>query len=531
MQKYKYWFLTILGSVVWSLTMVKSGLIYKYGMGFWGANGHDGVWHISLINSLSRGSLEMPIFAGEQIHNYHLGFDIFVALLVRLTGISSQLWYFQILPPIFAILIGYLIYKLTRSLWSVFFVYFGGSLGWIVSWIRNGTWGGESMFWSQQAISTLINPPFAMSLIFLLTGLILLRNKKYFWATIIFGLVGSIKIYAGIIGLTGLAIGGLRNPKLLLVFLGSSILSFLLFIPLNSNASNLLVFQPGWFLETMMGLSDRLNWPKFYSAMVNYKSGKNLPKEFLAYTVALLVFIVGNLGTRLIPLFRKFNIQKITWFDIFILQACLLGVFFPMLFLQAGTPWNTIQFFYYTQFFIALVAGISLSKINNKFISVLIIVLTIPTTINTMNNYLPARPPAMISTSELEALKFFHSLPSGVILTPVVNSEPYAEPPRPLYLYTSTAYVSAFSGHQVFLEDEINLDITGYPWRERRKEVEVFFNLTDISKAREFLNQNNIDYIYLPQISQIRPKLSDTQLGFQTIFENSQSAIWSRVGN
>jgi hypothetical protein len=56
--------------------MVKSGVYYGYGIGFWGPNGHDGVWHISLINSLSKGSLEMPIFAGEQIKNYHIGFEL-----------------------------------------------------------------------------------------------------------------------------------------------------------------------------------------------------------------------------------------------------------------------------------------------------------------------------------------------------------------------------------------------------------------------------------------------------------------------
>ncbi len=500
--------------------MFKSGLVYPYGMGFWGANGHDGIWHISLISSLSRGSLEMPIFAGSDIKNYHLGFDLLLAGLHVVTRIPVVNLYFQVIPPILAVLIGWLTFKLTKNNWSLFFVYFGGSFGWLVSLIRNGNLGGESMFWSQQAISTLINPPFAMSLIFLLFGLILLQNKKYFWATIIFGLVGSIKIYAGIIGLTGLAIGGLRNPKLFLVFLGSSILSCLLFIPLNSSASNLLVFQPGWFLETMMGLSDRLNWPRFYSAMTNYKLGKNLPKELLAYSVALLIFVVGNLGTRIIGFFSKPSL--------FIFQACFLGIFFPMLFLQAGTPWNTIQFFYYTQFFIGIAAGISLSKINNKIVGILIILLTIPTTIDTLHQYLPQRPPAMISTSELEALKFLHTLPSGIVLTPVVNPDPYSPPPRPLYLYESTAYVSAFSGHQVFLEDEINLDITGYPWRQRRKQVDDFFNLTDISSAKEFLKQNNIKYIYLPQISKVRPKLSDTQLGFTSIFENSESAIWAR---
>jgi len=42
--------LIIIGSLVWSLTMVKSGLCWDAkcvgGIGFWGPNGHDGVWHI-----------------------------------------------------------------------------------------------------------------------------------------------------------------------------------------------------------------------------------------------------------------------------------------------------------------------------------------------------------------------------------------------------------------------------------------------------------------------------------------------------
>ena len=59
--------LIFLGIINWSLIMVKSALIYPFGMGFWGPNGHDGVWHIALINQLARGSLEMPTFAGEQL--------------------------------------------------------------------------------------------------------------------------------------------------------------------------------------------------------------------------------------------------------------------------------------------------------------------------------------------------------------------------------------------------------------------------------------------------------------------------------
>ncbi|MDO8340581.1 MAG: hypothetical protein Q7T59_01260, partial [Candidatus Woesebacteria bacterium] len=175
-------FLTILllGSLSWSLTMVKSGLNYSFGQGFWGPNGHDGIWHIALSQGLARGSFENSVFSGELLKNYHIGFDLLLVLINKLTKIPISLIYFQILPPFFALLIGFLTYKFVyiwtknklSATFSMFFVYFGGSLSWILG-------KGESTFWSQQGISTLINPPFTLSLIFILLGLIaILKDKK-----------------------------------------------------------------------------------------------------------------------------------------------------------------------------------------------------------------------------------------------------------------------------------------------------------------------------------------------------------------
>ena len=145
--------LIVAGSLAWALTMVKSGLRYDYGVGFWGPNGHDGVWHLSLARSLASGSLEMPIFAGEQIKNYHLGFDLLLALVNRITALPVSVLYFQIFPPIMAILIGFLTYKFVlnwkksqaAAFWSTFFVYFGGNLGWILTLLKGGGLGGESV--------------------------------------------------------------------------------------------------------------------------------------------------------------------------------------------------------------------------------------------------------------------------------------------------------------------------------------------------------------------------------------------------
>src|SRR3990172_29869 len=106
------WFLIFIGTLTWSLTMVKSGIVYDFGMGFWGPNGHDGVWHIALAESIARGSLNMPVFAGSVLQNYHIGYDLLLALIHRITTIPIHNLYFQVFPPITAFLVGILTYKL-----------------------------------------------------------------------------------------------------------------------------------------------------------------------------------------------------------------------------------------------------------------------------------------------------------------------------------------------------------------------------------------------------------------------------------
>jgi hypothetical protein len=537
--------------------MVKSGILYSFGLGFWGPNGHDGVWHIALANSLARGEWAMPTFAGYQLQNYHIGFDLVLVLLHRITSISTQTLYFQILPPIFAILIGLLTYQFIlgwrrsklQALWALFFVYFGGSWGWLITLLRGQGFGGESMFWSQQAVSTLLNPPFALSLVVLVLGLVFLQrtlNKPSILYTIysilLFGVLIEIKSYAGILVLSSLFVTGVyfflkeKNLTIFIIFLGSLILSVILFLPLNKQAPGLLVFQPFWFLETMMGLSDRFYWRKLYEAMMNYRLD-NSPKLFPAYFFALAIFWIGNLGTRVIKeilLLRFVSHRKLIGnIEVFITTLVVAAVILPMLFLQKGTPWNTIQFLYFALFFSGILAGCVVGEFLEKRKSVamtcFIILLTIPTTISTLVvNYLPSRPPAKLSIPEINALHFLAGQPNGIVLTYPYDSikaqEAIANPPRPLYLYESTAYVSAYANKPIFLEDQVNLDITGYPWRQRRKEIEEFYKSTDHMLVWNFLRTNKIMYIYW--LKGQRATLGESQLGIERIYENEEVDIY-----
>lgn len=543
-------FLIFLGSLTWCVTMVKSGWFYADlgakgpGLGFWGANGHDGIWHLALAEEISKGTFNNPVFARSTIKNYHLGFDIMLAAISKLTDIPIKNIYFQIIPVVFALGIGvlvfYFVYRYTKKyqsgIFALFFVYFGGSFGYLFS-------KGESAFWSQQAISTLINPPYAASLIIVLAGLILIRSRKWIFAAILFGLLIEIKIYAGILVLGALLLtsvyGVLIKKDYLFakVFLVTLLISATLFISFKKGSQDLVEFVPFWYLETLMGLKDRFDWPRYYEAMLAYKSGRNYLKMIPAYLISFILFIVGNMGSRIIAFARKPRMDE---FSIFMYSVIAGGIAIPMLFLQKGTPWNTIQFFYYSLFFSGILAGIGLSEFytaKNNLISkkfrlgfvVLIVLLTLPTTFITLKEvYIPARPPAFVGAEELEALGFLKSLPAGVVLTEPFDAAKAkaaeTDPPRPLYRYISSAYVSAFSSKVTFLEDEVNLDITGYDWKQRRKITEEWYKESDFARKSDFLRENNISYIYWIKEGQSPPDIQ--KLNITNMFENDLVTVY-----
>lgn len=538
--------------------MIRSGLMYPFGMGFWGPNAHDGLWHIALINQLTKGSLAFPTFAGSQISNYHLGFDLLTAALYRLTGLSPILLYFQILPVLFSLSYGILVYLLanrifknqTAALFSLIFAYFGGSFGWLVNLFRGETLGGESIFWSMQAVSFLINPPFILSVILLLSGLIFYLNylesgKKRFliFSIFIFGILIQVKVYAGIIVLGALLLTSIteflsrRSARTFFVFLLSFVVALAVFLPLNRGSQAVLVYKPWWFLETMFSFPDRLGVPR----MDLMRQVSLLTHNYLKFSfwliAGLVIFLVGNLGTRVIGFLSLLNLKKENFslsLKFFILYALLIAFVLPMLFIQKGTNWNTIQFFYYFLVLMSFLGGLTMERVLAKrspwqsiLIIFVLILMTLPTTISSlMNNYIPPRPPVKISKLELEGLKFLATQPEGIVLTfpfnpALINN--FVEP-RPIYAYVSTAYVSALSGKISFLEDEMNLEITNKDYSSRLDKIKFFFDTNNKPWARGFLVQNKIRYIYLERYQDMR--FNEAELEVTRVYENGEVRIF-----
>lgn len=558
-----FWIILI-GSFFLNMTMFRSGSNYNFGIGFWGPNGHDAIWHLSLINQLKQQvPPQNPIYSGTVLQNYHWGFDFFAAKLSQLSGINILLIYFKILPITFSILLGFLSYKLSylinknkiSSLIFVFLIYFSGSFGWIITLLQNGSMGGESLFWSMQSASILLNPPFALSVIILLFGLILWikfnKTKSIFWSIligIIFAFLSCIKVYAGILIGVSLSLffilDFLKTKKIsifnLIICITTGIISLLILYflgALNSN-NQLLEFKPFWFIHSMIDSLDKLYLPRIASFRYDLSQHLNFYKfpffiglEFILF----LIFIIGNSGTRIfgfINLINKIITKKCQNFDILITIFLTIAIIIPTLFIQKGTSWNTIQFFYYFLFFLNLYLAQFLGNLwqkNNilkKLIVIFILLLTIPSSYATVNHYFSFPSPSSLPVSEIKALNFLKNQPNGYVLTYPYNK--YIKNsminPVPLYAYETTAYVSAFSEKVVFLEDEMNLSITGYDWQLRRQEEEKFFSSTDKFFTRGFLLNNKIDYIYLVDNQNFSSSIDDLQIN--EIFNQGQVRVY-----
>ena len=554
------WLLIIFGGGLFSTTMLRSGRLYDFGIGFWGPNGHDGIWHLALMNQIvEKIPPANPVFAGEVLKNYHWGFDFFAGLLTRVSPFNSCDIYFRVLPLTFAFLIGLLSYQLGKKLtgdkmvgfWFVFLNYFAGSFGWVVTLLREGKLGGESLFWSMQSVSTLINPPYAMSLIILLLGFLVWFEKRkhnqWYWAIFLglwFGLTAGIKAYGGI--LIALALFGYwlfsRKKSLnfdLIIWLTTAATSLLILFLLGVFSGRpTLVFKPFWFTHSLIESLDKLYLPKLAILRINLAGNWfswKLP--FLVFLEAFLIisFLVGNLGTRVIGFWevaRKVIKKKTGDIDVLLFAFLFFSLLFPLFFIQRGTSWNTIQFFYYFLFIVNYYFAQYLARVFEKkslrafFGLSFLLFLTIPTTISTLKGYFGYFPPSTLPYYEIQSLHFLKQQPDGIVLTSPYDGfkKSGVDTPLPLYLYETTAYVSAFSGKTVFLEDEMNLEITGHSWRQRKEEVARFFTSKDKFWPRGFLLNNKIDYIYLVNDQKLPLQLGD--LGLEMIFNNGQVKIY-----
>jgi len=502
--------------------VARSGWVGDYGLGLWGPNGHDAIFHLSVISSLkdSLTNLSHPQISGYLLQNYHLAFDYLTALLARLFNLPVLNLFFRLLPLLLGLGV---IHFFTRLLhrWgysrrainlSLVFSFLTGSLGFLFYIFRGQPFAGESLFWSNQSVSFFLNPPFALSIFLLVLFLYFFEcyqqqpSKKLFLFLILTGgLLAQVKVYGFL--LLCLALLLTWQIKLLL---GVGLVGLLLTLPTLGLSSSPFVFAPLWFPRSMFAAQDRFNWQRLVEAWQVYEAQGRFLRLALVNLFAVFAFLIGNLGVRLLGLKKMFSSKK-TLSQKIVTVIVVAGIFIPLTFIQSVNPWNTIQFLYYSLFFLG---AFTAKQVTDKMVKktnfcaaiylVFILLFTLPTTIGTLRDYFTQLPAARVSFTEMRALDLLSQQQPGIVLSPLYSSSlSRAYPsPKPLYAYTSTAYISALSGQPEFLADTINLDITGFDYSQRAKDVYRFFSTEDVDWAEQFLVDQHISYLYLtPQVS------------------------------
>lgn len=541
-----------------------SGFLYKDGVYFYSSHGHDGVWHLALMESMKTSSFpfQNPELAGSKLQNYHFFVDLLMSEFSRVFHFSSLDIYFRFMPIVFAILLGLASFIFVRSwskseiagIWAMILTYFAGSFGYLLYIPTHKSLGGESIFWVSQTQSVLGNPPHAAAFIivtaFLFCLLKYLTDRKFVYFVLCAVLGGSViefKVYAGVLILGGLLIAGIyelltkKEFKTLLLSLVTLIIALAIYLPNSQKSQDFLLWQPWWFIRTMVVAPDRLNWLDLELRRQTYISESNWKRVMQVEATAFFIFLIGNLGMRFLGFWTFFKkIKQNIFQDIFsffFLTIISVSFFVPVFFLQKGVAWNTIQFNQYFLLFFGFLAAISvvdLLSIIKKFtlkiiISLVIIVLAVPTQLGLLWQFYSNYPLSKISNEEIKALNFLKNEgnPGAIVLTAPFNKyerDKYNKPPIPIYAWYDTGYVSAFSDKQTLISDEEQVNIMGYDVSRLLQERGVAFESKDYHNMNTFLKKYNVSYIYLVWDQQIAT--SSSYLNADLVFQNKDAKVF-----
>jgi len=521
-----------------------SGVFKNGDLLFWSAHGHDGTWHIALMEEIKRGwPFQNPAFAGEKLVNYHFFSDILPAMVSQYLPISNLNLYFRIFPFFYSLFLGSSAFFLTKklsksfsaSIWATVFTYFAGSFGYVIG-------KGESVFWATQPQSAGGNPPQIIS-DFLVLGaiyfIILLGEQKeikkrrviFAICTVLVGTLVSFKVYAAVVVFGGLIIAGFwqlvreRKLQLLILALISGILAAILYLPNTSNSTSFLIFQPWWYIRTMIVEPSRLNLLDWELRRQTYIYEHNWKRVIWLEGIGFLIFFFGNLGIRFIGLWEFLKSHVI--FKVVIVLSLTL----PLLFLQKGVASNTSQFLQYFVLLFGILAGITTAKITTKFkfLTPIIIILMVPTQIGLLHEFYSRPAFAKISSSELQALQFVkdNTPQEAIIVTPPYNQHLNLGGTTPnIWDWFDTSYVSAFSSRRTYFDDYEQADIMGYNGKTRLEIKRLIFENENTDKVKDAFGQTQANILYFPKV--LRPKINPEGVGLIRFFENEEIIVFSR---
>ncbi len=531
--------------------LFRSGLLTDGQLSF--TESRDSFWHLGLMQELVRSVPPIhPGFAGLPLTNYHIFTHLFGSGFLHL-GIFNNLDFYYRLFPFFIVflyvitlfVLGRLLTgrKLGGILSSVFGVMTGSFAYLLPLFIKYpGFVWQESSFWLSQPFSMIINPSFALSSSWVLVSLYLIHKietgNKNLWPilSLIAGVTIVFKVYAGILILMALFGASLwqlitrKESSLFKSFCVALVISLVLFLPQNgSDAGKFLVFMPGWFLRSMVESPDRVQIVDWILRENTYAEHGNTFAIFRYRFVELLMYLAGNLGVRVLGFITVFslvkNFRKLSGVSVAMLIVFFAGMTVPLLFVQDGSIANTLQFSYYALEIMSVFTAMWILKIFNKYgkragilTVIILLVLAVPTSLNTWYHYLIKNTPQIIPAGRLQSYEFLkkNTDEKSVIMVPGT----------PTFLISLEA--GTLSNRRLYYGDRLMAENTHKNFKEREAVLQKFYKSTnDTGWNNAVLHDNQIDYVYVDknETKEFLPEFySLTQ-----VFENNSALIYQVI--
>lgn len=511
---------------------------------------HDSLWHLSLIAELDRQfPPQHPGLAGEPLRNYHYVSDIFLTGITKL-GLSPWVVYYRIAPIIVSslfVLTSFWLSKIFHTkkfnvYLSTVLIIFGGSLGYLVPFWGLGDNGFSNAF--------MLDPPFEMltnihtilgfSLFLAIVSLFIYANQRkanlfLFLVGILTGLLYGIKAYGSLILLVSLGVAGLwevflrKKTKIFKIAFLPAAIVFALFYFATSSDSAGLVWSPGWLLSKMIEDGNRLNGLTFIAARLPlYEQNGEWVQLTLVYLVLFGIYLVGNLGIRVFGLldlfknFKKFRSMSVS--HVFMTTIIGLSLVMPVLFFQASSAYNVVQFGQYGLLILSLYTVLwfdsnQISRQKNKLMLALLIMIGVFTSLQSVYRSIVLKDNGeILPKSQVLAFDYLkkNTLPTSIILT------------HPDSINNYFMYIPGIAERRAYFSGSVFADLTGIDASLREERMREFFDYqSDMDNKIDFLEQTNIDYIYLENTYLNTFELINQSLKLDTAFSNQAVTIYA----
>lgn len=527
---------------------------------------HDNMWNIAIINELLKHIPPAnPAISGEVLKNHHYFYLLFLAVINYITKIDISDLYFRFGPVTVSFVYGTGLYAVTKifskkyltQLLAVLFGYFSGNFAYLgVIFVSKGfDWKGNT-FMIDQPFDQIFNPysvlGFALMLfaVYCINNFLIQKVQNTGLLAVTSLIIGSsygFKSFGGIILIFSVFISFIisvflkLNIKFFYPLLLSAFIFMMVFFLITDLKSAGMHFYPGWILTDMMTGKDKLNLPYFAGVENYYFQIGNEPGFMKIKIIELMIYIIGNLGTRILGLFyliylliKSFFSKDRKYFAVLFLvfTCCITSLGIPLLFNLGGNAHNIVQFSPYSLVFLGLFLGLATGDLYYKirgskhitlaFLFVFIsIMLSVPVNVkNILGKITPEGD--TVTVNEMNAIKYLRSSDkSGLIL---LNYKQFQYDP---------VYIAALSGKSIYLGSPGYARQTGVnPDEKIGKADNIYYKTTDLN----FLNNAKISYIYLRKEKYYKITFSNLMGAsnsrlLQKVFENDEIVIFSVNNN